>query len=54
MTYFMAHCDDNGMEHCDAQVLWRIVMTKVMEHCDDKGLEHCDDKGMEHCDDNGH
>ena len=33
---------------------WSIVMTKVMEHCDDKAMEHCDDKGMEHCDENCH
>ncbi len=23
---------------------WSIVMTRAMEHCDDKGMEHCDDK----------
>ena len=28
MTYVMAHCDDNGMEH---------VMPSVMEDSDDKG-----------------
>ncbi len=22
-----------------------IVMTGVMEHCDDRVMEHCDDKG---------
>ena len=26
---------------------WSIVMTGVMEHCDDKGMSHCEDKGME-------
>ena len=31
-----------------------IVMTRVLDHCDDKGMEHCDDKGMEQCDDKGH
>ncbi len=29
---------------------WSIVMTSVMEHCDERFMEHCDDKGMEHCD----
>ncbi len=24
---------------------WSIVMTRVMEHCDDRVMEHCDDKG---------
>ncbi len=22
---------------------WSIVMTRVMEHCDDRVMEHCDD-----------
>ena len=26
-------------------------MTRVMEHCDGKGVEHCDEKAMEHSDD---
>ena len=29
---------------------WNIVMTKIMEHCDDTDMEHCDDTVMEHCD----
>ena len=41
---------------------WRIVMTRVLAHCGDKGMEHWDyrghgvfdDKGMDHCDNNGH
>ena len=35
MTMAMEHCDD--ME-------WNIVMTRVLEHFDDKGMEHCDDR----------
>ena len=31
----------------------RIVMTKVMEHSDDKLVEYFDDNGMEHCDESG-
>ena len=31
-----------------------IVMTRCMEHCDDKIVEHCDDKHMAHCDDMCH
>ena len=31
----------------------RIVMTKGMEHSDDKLVEYFDDNGMEHCDENG-
>ena len=23
---------------------WNIVMTRIMEHCDDTVMEHCDDK----------
>ena len=50
--------DDAGMDHCDDkcyEALWclesrSIVMTWVMEHCDDKGMDHCDDRGMEHFD----
>ena len=38
---------------------WSIMMTRIVEHFDDKGMEHCDDraqeyfneKGREHCDD---
>ena len=30
---------------------WSIMMTRFLEHCDDKGMEHCDDTVMEHCDD---
>ncbi len=33
---------------------WSIVMTKVMENCDDRVMEHCDDTVIEHCDDKGH
>ena len=41
---------------------WRIVMRRVLEHCDDKYMEHCDYMGhgafddmfIEHCDDKGH
>ena len=33
---------------------WRIVMTMLLEHCDDKIVEHCDDKRMVHCDDMCH
>ena len=32
----------------------RIVMRKIMEHCDDKGMELCEDRGMDNCDDKGH
>ena len=50
----MEHCDDPVMEHSDeknsgalcGQVpwsivmihSWNIVMTRILEHCDDKGL----------------
>ena len=27
---------------------WSIMMTRVLEHFDDKRMEHCVDKGMEH------
>ena len=30
---------------------WSIVITEVLEHCDEKGMEHCDEKAMEHSDD---
>ena len=30
-------------------VLWNVVMSGVMEFCDDKGMELCDEKGMEQC-----
>ena len=30
---------------------WNIVITGVLEHCDDKGMGHCDEKAMEHSDD---
>ena len=30
---------------------WSIMMTSVLEHCDDKGMEHCDYRVMELCDD---
>ena len=33
---------------------WTIVITGVLEHCDDKGMEHCDEKTMEPCDDKCH
>ena len=33
---------------------WNILMTCVMELCDDKGMEHCDDKAMEYSDDMCH
>ena len=26
---------------------WSIVMTRVMEHCDERVIGHCDDKGKE-------
>ena len=29
---------------------WRILLTNVMEHSDDKLVEYFDDNGMEHCD----
>ena len=29
---------------------WIIVITRFMEHCDDKIGEQCDDKLMVHCD----
>ena len=32
---------------------WRIVMTRVMEHSDDKLVEYFDANGMEHCDEKG-
>ena len=32
---------------------WRIVMTRVMEHSDDKLVEYFDDNGLEHCDEKG-
>ena len=35
-------------------IAWRTVMTRFMEHCDDKILEHWDDKLMMHCDDMCH
>ena len=35
-------------------IAWSIVMTRFMEHCDDKILEHCDDKLMVHSDDMSH
>ncbi len=25
---------------------WSIVMTKAMEHCDDRVMEHCDERAM--------
>ena len=25
---------------------WSIVITGVLEHCDDEGMEHCDEKAM--------
>ena len=28
-----------------------IVVTGVLEHCDEKGMDHCDEKGMEPCHD---
>ena len=31
---------------------WRIVMTNVMEHSDDKLVEYFDDNCMDHCDEN--
>ena len=39
---------------------WNIVMTGVMEHCDESShgawrrLEHGEDLNMEHCDETGH
>ena len=41
---------------------WNMVMTRILEHCDEwawsiviKGdKEHCDDMGRELCDDSGH
>ena len=33
---------------------WSIVITGVLEHCDDKGMEHFDEKSMEHSDDMCH
>ena len=55
LTRAMEHCDDTVMEHCDeknsgalcCQVSWRILMSRTMEPCDDRGH----DKGMEDCDD---
>ena len=38
MPSVIEHSDDKGKA-------WSIVMTCVMESCDDNGLEHCDDKG---------
>ena len=32
---------------------WNIVMTRILEHCDDKGLEYYDDTGMESRDEKG-
>ena len=32
-------------------IAWSTVLTRVMEHSDDKILEHCDDKLMVHGDD---
>ena len=28
---------------------WSILITGVLEHCDEKGMDHCDEKGMEPC-----
>ena len=41
---------------------WNIVMTRILEHCDERAWsivikgdkEHCDDMGRELCDDRGH
>ena len=41
---------------------WNIVMSGVMEHCEEKGwsilmtcvMELCDDTGMEQCDESFH
>ena len=30
---------------------WSIVITGVLEHCDDKGKDHGNEKAMEHSDD---
>ena len=32
---------------------WRIVITSVMEDCDEKIVEYFDDNYIEHCDENG-
>ena len=53
MTRAMEHCDDTEKEHCDdmgrelcddsghgvlgQKVSWNIVLTRAMEHSDDKG-----------------
>ena len=31
-----------------------IVVTRFMEHCDDKFVDRCNDKRVAHCDDKGH
>ena len=33
---------------------WNIVMTRILLHCDEKGMEHSDDMGREHFDDSSH
>ena len=45
MTRVMEHCEDKGLEQCDdksngalrRQGSWNIVITRVMEFCDEFG-----------------
>ena len=39
----MEHFDETGHGKFD-DGLWNIVMSGVIEHCDDKCMYHCDDR----------
>ena len=41
------------MENCGERA-WIIVITRFMEHCDDKFVDRCNDKHVAHCDVKGH
>ena len=52
MKNYIEHCDGKGHGElwwpgsCSIVMTrsWNIVMTRIMEHCDDTIIEHCDDK----------
>ena len=54
MILGMMHCDDRVHGALRGKGARHIVITGVLEHCDDKDMEHCDVKAMEHSDDMRH